>query len=192
MEFRICSHECLFHMEMFRLGIQYKYPFIVREAKKSPRCRVFTAIFVISAGRNQSTTDVTIFFGTVKNSTQENKSFLLIWLVWHWLRESKLFWFYLRYGRPREKTTMQNTTNDSLRNYLFFRDEPWNLSEWACGRCDNKRELPSDNLFAMLSKSSVMVKCIVARVGWLPEYLILCQFRSLSFYQRGYDALNDV
>ena len=72
MEFRICSHECLFHTEMFRWGIQYKYPFFVREAKKSPRCRVLTAIFVISAGRNQSTTDVTIF-GTVKKSTQENK-----------------------------------------------------------------------------------------------------------------------
>ena len=59
-------------MEMFRWGIQYKYPFFVREAKKSPRCRVFTAIFVISARQNQSTTDVTIF-GTVKNSTQEIK-----------------------------------------------------------------------------------------------------------------------
>ena len=53
-------------------GIQYKYTFFVREAKKSSRCWVFTAIFVISAGRNQSTTDVTIF-GTVNNSTQENK-----------------------------------------------------------------------------------------------------------------------
>ena len=34
---------------------------------------------------------------------------------------------YLCYGRPREKTTMQNITNDSLRNYLFSRDDPWNL-----------------------------------------------------------------
>ena len=64
-------------------------------------------------------------------------------------------------------------------------------SEWTCGRCENKSKLPSDNLFAVLSKSSVVVKYIVARVGWLPEYHILCQFRGLSFYQRGYDALND-
>ena len=47
------------------VSLQYKYPFLfVREAKKSPRCPVFTAIFVISAGRNQSSTDVTsVWYG---------------------------------------------------------------------------------------------------------------------------------
>ena len=54
------------------LGYSIQVSIFVREAKKSPRCWVFTAIFVISAGQNQSTTGVTIF-GTVKNSTQENK-----------------------------------------------------------------------------------------------------------------------
>ena len=60
-------------MEMFRWGIQYKYPFFVREAKKSSRCRVFTAIFVISTGWNQSTL-TSQFFGTVKNSREKPES----------------------------------------------------------------------------------------------------------------------
>ena len=68
----ICSHECLFHMEMFNWGIQFKYPFIVREDKKAPGCLYLQpSLEPVLNGTSPLLTSQC--FGTMKNSTQENK-----------------------------------------------------------------------------------------------------------------------
>ena len=82
----------------------------------------------------------------------------------------KIFWTLLIYLRTREKMSLQ-----SFQVLLVLQE----TSERACGRHENESKLPSDDLFDMLSYAAVVAKCIVARVGWLTEYPILCQFRGL-------------
>ena len=140
MGFRICSHDCLFHMEMFRWGIQYKYSFLSKPSLES----------VLNVASLLPTSQCLV---TLKNSIQENRiagltisgvKTLLIYLrYWQTARENDNAKQKNKKKKKKKKkktkqkkkhTNKQTTTkknikrmNDSLRNYLFSRDNPRNL-----------------------------------------------------------------
>ena len=114
MGFCICSHEYLLHMEMFSWDIQYQYSFL---SVKLRNCQdvMYSQPSLESVLNGDSPLLTLQCFGTVKISTQENRSFLLAWLVWQ-CQESKLFWFIGATGRLQEKMTMQKQQQQQQQN----------------------------------------------------------------------------
>ena len=125
--------------------------------------RVITWVFTASLEsvlRGTSPLLTSQCFGTVKNSTQESKRISCLPDCLDNDMESLNSWFICATGRPREKMSMQTIMNDSLRNYLFSRENPRNL-RMREPAVDVKTKVSCRviqcSLFAVLSYSAVVV-----------------------------------
>ena len=71
----VCSHECLFHMEMFNWGIQYKclFFYFLSEKIRNLQDVLYSKPSLEPMLNGTSPLLTSQCFGTMKNSTQENK-----------------------------------------------------------------------------------------------------------------------